>query len=76
MALWSIGGEEERFAVVRELKPCPVRFGLGLLLGGKVRAHVESCEGGLVVVAEVVEEDAVGACRGNCYDCRGRVVGA
>ena len=46
------------------------------MLGGEVGAHVEGCEGRLVIVAEVVEEDAVGACRCDCYDCRGRVVGA
>ena len=69
MALRSVRCNKERFPVIRELEACPVGFRLGFLLGGEVGAHVEGCEGGLVVVAEVVEEDALRTCGGYCYDC-------
>ncbi len=69
MALGVGGREEERFAVVGERDACPVWFLGGDFLGGHGGAHVEGCEGGFVVVSQVVEEDAVRGGGGDGYYC-------
>ena len=61
--------KQKRFTVVGEFETGPVRLWLGELGGGEVRSEIEGCEGGFVVVAEVVEEDAVCARGGDGYDC-------
>lgn len=75
VALWVVGGEEEGLAVVGELEAGPVRFRALDLLGREVGAHVEGCEGGFVVVAEVVEKDRVCGRGGDGDDGGGGVVG-
>lgn len=67
--------EEEGFPIVGELEAGPVRFRRLHLLGGEVGPHVEGRKGRLVVVPQVVEEDAVRGGRGDGDDRRGRVVG-
>ena len=76
MARFGRGGEEEGFAVVREFEAGERwRGGVALLLGCEHGAEVEGCEGGFVVVAQVVEEDAVGTGAGDGDDCCGGIVG-
>ena len=75
MSLRVVRSEEKGFAIVGEFKAGPVWFCTLYLRGGKVGAHVESREGGFVVVSEVVEEDRMGGGRGYGYDRCGRVVG-
>lgn len=67
--------EEEGFPIVGELEAGPVRFRRLHLLGGEVGPHVEGRKGRLVVVPQVVEEDAVRGGRGDGDDRRGGVVG-
>ena len=57
VALGMIRRQQEGFAIVWELETGPVRFRDLHLRRGEVGAHVEGCEGGFVVVAEVVEEE-------------------
>lgn len=75
VALRVVGGEEEGLAVVGELEAGPVRLRALHLLRGEVGPHVEGREGGLVVVAEVVEEDGVRGRGGDGDDGCGGVVG-
>ena len=75
VALRVVGREEDRFAVIGELEAGPVRFRALNLLRREVGPHVEGREGGLVVVAEVVEEDGVRGRGGDGDDCCGWVVG-
>ena len=75
VALRVVGREEERLAVVGELEAGPVRLRALDLLRRQVGPHVEGREGGLVVVAEVVEEDRVRGGGGDGDDGRRGVVG-
>lgn len=71
-----VGAEEDRLAVVRELKPSPVASDGGRGESQLVGAEVESSEGGLIVVAQVVEEDGGGGCGGDGDDSSGGVEGS
>ena len=75
MSLRVVRSEEEGLAIVGEFEARPVWFRALHLLGGEVGAHVEGCEGGFVVVSEVVEEDGMRGGGGYGYDCCGGVVG-
>ena len=75
MSLWMIRREQERFAIIGEFKARPVRFRALHLRSGQVGPHVKGCEGGFVVVPQIVQEDRMRGGGGYGYDCRGRIVG-
>lgn len=75
MSLRVVRGEEEGLPIIGKFEAGPVWFWTLYLLGGEVGAHVEGCEGGSVVVSQVVEEDGMGGGGGYSYDCCGGIVG-
>lgn len=54
VSLGVVRSEEQGLPIIGEFETGPVRFRTLDLWGGEVGAHVEGCEGGFVIVAQVV----------------------
>ena len=75
MSLRVVRSEEERFPIIGEFEAGPVRFRALDLRRGQVGPHVEGCEGGFVVVPQVVQEDGMRGGGRYRYHRRGRIIG-